>query len=86
MVAFLLRKEGHVVEVAEDGQQAFEIASVFHPDVGIFDVGMPILNGLDLARRLRKIEGGQDMLLIAMSGLGQLEDKARAMEAGLITT
>jgi CheY-like chemotaxis protein len=82
MLAFLLRSEGQIIQVAEDGRQALDLAEAFQPDVAILDLGMPIVNGLDVARQLRQRPGGERLLLIAMSGLGQADDKARAREAG----
>jgi len=82
MLAYLLSREGHVVEAAEDGQQALEKAVDFGPDVAILDIGMPGLNGFDLARRLRARNRESPLLIVALSGLGQEEDKARAVEAG----
>jgi two-component system CheB/CheR fusion protein len=82
MLAFLLRAEGQIVEVAEDGRQALDKAAEFHPEVVILDLGMPKMNGLDVARQLRAQPGGDQLRLIAMSGLGQAEDKARTREAG----
>ena len=82
MLAYLLSREGHVVAVAEDGQQALDKAVEFGPDAAILDIGMPGLNGYDLARRLRDRNRESPLLLVALSGLGQEEDKARAVEAG----
>jgi CheY-like chemotaxis protein len=64
-----------------DGLQALEIAESFSPDVAFVDIGLPGLNGHEVARRLRARMGGR-VLLIAMSGYGQPEDLARTREAG----
>jgi CheY-like chemotaxis protein len=82
MLTFLLTSEGHVVEAAEDGRQALDKVATFKPDVGIFDLGMPGVNGFEVARRLRARPGADRLFLIALSGLGQSEDKIRAVEAG----
>jgi two-component system CheB/CheR fusion protein len=82
MLAFLLRAEGHTVEVAEDGTQALRKSKPFRPDVAILDLGMPGANGLEVARELRTRPGGERLTLIAMSGLGQAEDKMHALQAG----
>jgi CheY-like chemotaxis protein len=58
------------------------VAATFLPDVVMLDIGMPRLNGYDAARRLREQPWGKRMLLIAMTGWGQDEDKRRAAEAG----
>jgi CheY-like chemotaxis protein len=81
MLAFLLQREGHVVETAIDGKAALDKMTEFDPDVVVLDLTMPGVNGFDVARRLRK-DKAHTPLLVALSGLGQTEDKARAIEAG----
>jgi signal transduction histidine kinase/CheY-like chemotaxis protein len=78
----LLELEGHRVELASDGQIGLEMAIRTHPDVALIDLGLPGLNGYDLARRLRAAPGGTDIRLIAVTGYSQPQDRRRASEAG----
>lgn len=64
--AWLLRCHGHEVTVALDGHRAIEIARIFQPDVALLDVGLPDINGYEVARRLRA-EFGRGMLLIIVT-------------------
>jgi DNA-binding response OmpR family regulator len=82
MLAYLLTAEGHTVAQAPDGQTAVNTAAVFHPDVVILDIGMPGMNGYAVAQTLRAREEMSSVVLVALSGLGQREDKARAVQAG----
>ncbi len=81
-LAQLLDLLGHEVRVAYDGLQALALAEEFRPDVMLLDIGMPRLNGLDTARRLRAEPWGATLTLIALSGWGQAEDRERSIEAG----
>jgi CheY-like chemotaxis protein len=79
----LLRKFGHEVQIAYDGIAALEEAKAFAPEVVLLDLGLPILDGYETARRLRSaVPDRNKLLLIALSGYGQEEDRRRAMEAG----
>jgi CheY-like chemotaxis protein len=80
-MAALLRAKGHEVRVAYDGVEGAGAATAFKPDVLLLDIGLPKLNGLDLAREIRG-KLGHDVLLIAITGMGQDEDRRRSMEAG----
>jgi CheY-like chemotaxis protein len=77
----ILERDGHVVRTAADGREAIEAAASFDPEVAILDIGMPGLNGLGVATELRK-RRVRPPVLIAVSGLGQDEDKRRAKESG----
>jgi CheY-like chemotaxis protein len=68
---------GHRVEVAYDGATALELAESFHPDVALLDIGMPVMNGYELAARLREC-GGPTPRLIAISGYGAETVAAKA--------
>ncbi len=81
-LAVMLRIAGHEVRVAYDGLQALEIAQSFQPVLALLDLGMPRLNGYEAARRLRASELGSEMLLIALTGWGQPEDRSRSLAAG----
>jgi DNA-binding response OmpR family regulator len=78
----LLRLAGHDVRTAHCGQAALTVANEFQPEFALLDIGMPDLNGYDVARELRRTEGGKDVRLIALTGWGQDEDKRRARDAG----
>jgi two-component system CheB/CheR fusion protein len=82
LLAYLLSKEGHQVISAVDGDDALQQVLTLAPDVAILDIGMPGINGYELARRIRELAAEPAPLLIALSGLGQAEDKARAAAAG----
>lgn len=81
-IAMLLRIQGHEVRVAYDGQQALDEAAAFAPDVAVLDIGLPKMNGYDVARCLRANDPARHLLLVAMTGWGQDEDRRRAQEAG----
>jgi signal transduction histidine kinase/CheY-like chemotaxis protein len=81
-LAMLLEMTGHQVQIARNGMQAVEIASLFKPDVGLLDIGLPGMNGYELAKRLRNEPFGKDLLLIALTGYGQEDDRRRTREAG----
>jgi two-component system CheB/CheR fusion protein len=82
MLVYLLTAEGHTVAQAPDGPTAVETAGRFRPDVVILDIGMPGMNGYTVAETLRKRPETASVVLVALSGLGQREDKARAAQAG----
>ena len=81
-LTMLLRLQGHLVESAHDGPRALEAAERFQPDVILLDIGMPGMNGYEVARRLRQMPAGQRALLVALTGWGQEDDKRRAVAAG----
>jgi CheY-like chemotaxis protein len=78
----LLSLSGHEVHVARNGAEALEIAKRVRPDIGIFDIGMPDINGYELAERVRREAWGHQITLIAVTGWGQDTDKRRAYAAG----
>ena len=82
MLAFLLAREGHTVVTAEDGERALEKLATFDADVAVLDIGMPGLNGYEVVRTLRAARPESPPFLVALSGLGQANDKSRAIEAG----
>jgi len=81
-LSLLLEALGHEAKIAHNGVQALGLAHEFQPDAMIIDIGMPGLDGHDLARRIRAEPWGKELLLIAASGWGQDEDKERSREAG----
>jgi signal transduction histidine kinase/CheY-like chemotaxis protein len=78
----LLRALGYDARQASDGLAGFEAAEEYRPDAVLLDIGMPKLNGYDVARRLRLEPWGKTMFLIAVTGWGQDSDKQRALDAG----
>jgi signal transduction histidine kinase len=81
-LAMLLRLGGHSVEVAHDGATATGMAKASRPDLAFLDLGMPIMDGYELARRLRADKDLAGMRLVALTGWGQDEDRRRSAEAG----
>jgi PAS domain S-box-containing protein len=80
-LGILLRASGHEVQTVHDGIAALESSQSFRPDLVLLDIGMPKLNGYDVARQIRS-RGDSDMTLVAITGWGQEQDKRRAREAG----
>ncbi|HZY18438.1 MAG TPA: response regulator [Ramlibacter sp.] len=78
----LLTLHGMSVSVAHDGAAAVNRVVVDNPDAVVMDIGMPVMNGYEAARRIRSRSGSPKPLLIALTGWGQYADKARASEAG----
>jgi two-component system CheB/CheR fusion protein len=81
-LAALLQINGHETRLAHDGPDAVEQARRFHPDVVFLDIGMPMVDGHETARRIRQQPWGKDMVLVALTGWGQVEDRRRSKEAG----
>jgi CheY-like chemotaxis protein len=77
----LLRGVGHEVSVAHDGPQALIESAGFNPDVAVLDIGLPVMDGYELARRLVATLGRRPFM-IALTGYGQENDRVRAREAG----
>ncbi len=81
-MALLLRLDGNEVHVAYDGEEALRVAARERPEVLLLDLGMPRLNGLEVAERLRREPWGRDLVLIAATGWGLEEDRRRTLEKG----
>jgi DNA-binding response OmpR family regulator len=82
-LAMVLTMMGHETRTAHDGETALATAEEFHPDVVLLDIGLPKMNGYEVAQRIRENAWGTDMFLIAVTGWGQAEDRARSAEVGL---
>jgi CheY-like chemotaxis protein len=82
MLAEWLGAVGHGVRVAADGPSALELAAEFKPEVALLDIGLPVMDGYEVARRLRDLPGGAAMRLIALTGYGQESDHERSRRAG----
>ena len=78
----LLQLAGHEVVVDHGGPEALRRAQATQLDAALIDIGMPYMDGYELARRLRSAPAGGDMLLVALTGWVQLNDKTRSLEAG----
>ena len=78
----LLRLQGNDLRIVHDGLAALEAAGMFRPELVLLDIGLPELNGNEVARRIRLEPWGRGMILVALTGWGQDEDKRRSIEAG----
>ncbi|TFZ08270.1 hybrid sensor histidine kinase/response regulator [Ramlibacter humi] len=78
----LLEMEGFEVKVANEGQAALQIAQEFRPDVVLLDIGLPGMNGFEVAHQLRNQPASRDALLIALTGYGEAESRSRSAQAG----
>jgi PAS domain S-box-containing protein len=81
-LAMMLRLAGHDTQTAHDGLEAVQAAATFRPDVVLLDLGMPTMNGYEAARHLRQQAWGKRMVLVAVTGWGQQDDRRRTAEAG----
>ncbi len=81
-LAMVLRLEGHDVMVAHDGRSALAQAAAAPPEIALMDLGMPRMDGCELARLFRLSPALQNVLLVALTGWGQEEDRRRTKEAG----
>jgi CheY-like chemotaxis protein/anti-sigma regulatory factor (Ser/Thr protein kinase) len=81
-LAMVLRSSGHTVLTAHSGEQALELAVREKPHAIVLDIGMPHMNGYEVARRLRKTVDGKEVLLVALTGWGQKEDIEKSLNAG----
>ena len=81
-LATLLECDGHEVHTASDGAKALELAAKCRPDVALLDIGMPKMDGYELARLIRAQPWGKSIVLIALTGWGQDDDRRRSREVG----
>jgi len=82
MFSTLLRLSGYNVAVADSASQALERAQATQFDVVVSDIGMPEMNGYELAKRLRKLPGYSDVPMIAVTGYARYNDRTQAIESG----
>ena len=82
-MSMMLSIMGHETRTAHDGETAVATAETFLPDVVLLDIGLPKLNGYEVAQRIREKAWGESMYLIAVTGWGQEEDRQRSSEVGL---
>ncbi len=78
----LLAMSGHEVKTAGDGPEALALLDTFDADVAVLDIGLPGMNGLELATKVRALRRGPSVRLLAMTGYGQPSDKAASREVG----
>jgi PAS domain S-box-containing protein len=81
-VSLLLRIGGHEVRAAYDALDALEVAESFRPELVLLDIGLPRMNGYEVAARLREMQANGRPVLVAMTGYGQSEDRVRSERAG----
>jgi PAS domain S-box-containing protein len=81
-LALLLKMSGNETHTAHDGVKAVEAAATYRPDVVLLDIGLPNLNGYDACRRIREQPWGKDMVVIALTGWGQDDERRKSKEAG----
>ncbi|HUE12574.1 MAG TPA: ATP-binding protein [Planctomycetaceae bacterium] len=82
MLKTLLEFAGHRVEIAGDGLKGVELIGLQHPDVALVDIGLPGLNGYELARKIRADKNCRDVFLVALTGYSQPSDRQRALSSG----
>lgn len=78
----LLESEGYVARVATDGESALAVAREFMPAIVILDIGLPGMNGFEVAQQMRQLPETRDALLIALTGYGEAESRQRSQKAG----
>jgi signal transduction histidine kinase/CheY-like chemotaxis protein len=81
-LALLVQESGHDVRTGYDGSSVLEAALDYRPNVVLLDIGLPGLNGFEVAKQLRRQPGLQNVVLVAMTGYGQESDRQRSKEAG----
>lgn len=81
-LAELLALAGNETTVAYDGEAAVEEAARYGPDVILLDIGLPKLNGYDVCRRIRENRWAKNVIIVALTGWGQEEDRRKSSEAG----
>ena len=82
-LAMMLSMMGHDTRLAHDGEEAVTTAEAFRPQVVLLDIGLPKLNGYEVAQRIRQQEWGTSMFLVAVTGWGQDEDRRRSEDVGM---
>jgi PAS domain S-box-containing protein len=82
MLAHFFSASGHETRVAYDAPGALETARSFLPEVAFLDIGLPVMNGYELAERLRELPGLEQITLVALTGYGQESDRVRSRAAG----
>ena len=78
----MLKLMGNEAKTAHDGLEALDVAAAYRPDLILLDIGMPRLNGYETAKRIREQPWGKGVVLVALTGWGQEEDRRKSDEAG----
>ena len=81
-LAKMLQLLGHEIQMAHDGVDALALAETFRPELILMDIGMPRLDGNETCRRLREQPWGKEIVIVALTGWGQLHDRRQSREAG----
>ena len=81
-LAILLKLSGNETHTAHDGLEAVETAAQVRPDLILLDIGLPKMNGYEAARRIREQPWGKSMVLVALTGWGQDEDRQKSRDSG----
>jgi CheY-like chemotaxis protein len=84
MLRLALELAGHAVQVAEDGERALDLAATRWPEVVVIDIGLPGMDGYELARQLRASSACRGMHLLALTGYGQAQDRQRSLDVGFV--
>lgn len=84
LLAELLKLRGHETIVAHDGLSALDLAIAEHPDVAVVDIGLPGIDGYELAKRIHATMGARAPRMIALTGFGRPQDRARSTAAGFV--
>lgn len=82
MLAEILSLHGYETRIAQDASSALRVAAEFTPEIAFLDIGLPVMDGYELAARLREVPSLAKLHLIALTGYGQSEDRRRTREAG----
>ena len=81
-LAMLLKITGHETHIANDGLEAVEAVATFRPEIVLLDIGLPKLNGYEACRRIREQPWGKNIVIVALTGWGQEEDREKSKNAG----
>jgi CheY-like chemotaxis protein len=81
-LSMMLKEKGHDVQAVHDATEALRVIERFSPEVALLDIELPEMSGYEVAKRIRSMNGGTNMVLIAITGRGQKEDKEKALDAG----
>lgn len=81
-LSILLSLAGHITTTAFDGEEALDTAGRFHPDVVLLDIGLPKLNGYQVCRALRSVPRERRLVIVALTGWGQADDRRKSVDAG----
>ena len=81
-LAMLVRLQGHDARTAHDGREALAVADAYRPDLALIDIGLPDMDGYEVARRMRETPDLAGMVLVALTGYSGADDRLRSQAAG----